>query len=679
VAASLYIALLSVLLYYLIYFRHFFSFYRQEGYQPAYIKLIESFLYGVALALIILIAAPYITILLPGKSAFHAGFYKAALVEKLGAVLAIILIQRHFRNFTIIEGAISGLLVGAGFSLVEDIFYSLQFGYSVIMARILFSVPLHLATCGMIGYYIGLYNISTSPPYKAIYLVKALLLPFLFHGTFDSLLLLGDARAYLVAPLTISLIGTLELIITQAKLIPPPASLSAQNLRFEDWVMKYRQPRYERWILNSMGTKSGVRFPLFKPVYNPLWWSIALLLIIAAVILTPFRSEITSALKITLSIPEQLLMLSVFPSSLGIIMMMVGALNPDFFRYSVMRIPVIIDAVLCDTSEEETLVTFDVSPVNCFIRTFESIQTPTTRNIYFQSGELKSPRISMQVVWENHGELKDREPTGSIVKLITPGRNFYSFILRYYLFRLRKGIIFNLKLPGFEGVRRLFMRPATIMQKTVIYQPGSTVFRKGDDEYGFFYIKKGRVDIYKELDSGEKILIESIGEGQIFNEMSLLGESKRNVTAQCPVRSILSRAHPDNLEALIRYNPDFAIALVRKLAERVDNTQIVLAENLEYLQKMLQRKDDTTKTIAVIFSLLLGGTVSGSSIRVNVDTSSVTKRISATSDEVIRYLMRRITHKNDDARKEQPAEKNVEDALMNAFSELSIELIAKKR
>jgi hypothetical protein len=52
------------------------------------------------------------------------------------------------------------------------------------------------------------------------------------------------------------------------------------------------------------------------------------------------------------------------------------------------------------------------------------------------------------------------------------------FLGRYYLYRLRKGFIFNLKLPGFEGIRRLFMRPSTVMQKEVSYQPGA-VFSAG--------------------------------------------------------------------------------------------------------------------------------------------------------------------------------------------------------
>ena len=440
---------------------------------------------------------------------------------------------------------------------------------------------------------------------KYLRFALSFVVPVLFHGVFDASLFNQGSRIFFTGPLVILLVVVLELVISRAKLIPGKQSLAGQNLRLEDWFLKYHQPRFERWILNSMGTPADIRVPLFRMHKSKLLWIISLLLFFGAWAALPFSRVITSAMGFDLGSSFSILLTTVYPVSVGASMVIVGIVNPDFFRFNAVRIPIIVDAVIRNEGGEENIISFDITPANCFLRSFEPLGSSEI-DLYFEMKKFRSPVIKARPIWENHGSMTTEEPTGTIVALAGSSSSFYVFIMRYVIFRIWKGIVFNLKLPGFESIRRLFMSPATVMQKEVVYHPGATIFKQGDTIQTFYYIKKGEVQIIKELDSGEEIILEKMEAGQIFNEMSLLGDTRRTITARCVSRCVLAEAKADNLEALIKNDPDFALALILKLLNRVDDTQNSLTQTIEYLPDLIRVKDHRSRSGAILLSLLFG-------------------------------------------------------------------------
>ncbi len=470
-------ALLPVPLIYLIYFRHFFTHYRQESITPEYVRHLQSLLSGIALALVIILLAPLINAMLPARSAFMESFIKAALVEKLGTLAVLLFIIDRNSGIRLLDWVICGVLVGVGFSMVENIFYAANYGPSVILVRALFSVPLHLTTSALAAYFLGLRRLGDSGFYRTLNLARAVFLPLVIHGMFDLLLLNGGTQSYWIGPLIIFAVGALELLIARAKIIPSRAELDGMGLRLEDWLVLFRQPRYERWILNSMGTPTSSEARLFRAQRGAVRWALTMLCIVAAAVFLPFSGEIAKLIGINLAPEEQVLIVSIYPASIGLILMMVGTVNPAFFKYSAMRIPIIFDAVTRRDGNEENLVTFDITAANCFLRTFEPFAPESTTTIRFETQNFCSPERPVSLVWENH--LPQNGPTGSIVRLLGPGAAFYRFLARYHLYRLKKGFVFNLKLPGFEGIRRLFMRPATVMQKEYLLSAGGGRIQTG--------------------------------------------------------------------------------------------------------------------------------------------------------------------------------------------------------
>ncbi len=630
------IALLPVPIFYIIYFRHFINYYRSEKRKSAYLKHLEAFLSGIAIALAIVLASSYIENFFQSKSIFLEGFIKAALIEKIGAFIIIYIIQRHYPAFNILEAIISGILFGTGFSMVENILYALNFGNSVIIVRILFSVPLHLTTCGLLGYFVGISNLSSTILYRILNILKALTLPFILHGLYDVFLLKGGAFSYLIGPMVIIITGILELYISWSKIVPSREMLALQKLRFEDWKLKYRQPRFERWILNSMGTSSTVYVPFFSAHRGKLLWMLVIAFFALGGILFPFRQDIAGLIG-NIKGEEQILIASIYPVSIGFILSIVGSVNSKFFTSSVVSLPVIFNVVVHHKKSEQYFITFDITHTNCFLTTFESLILENEASVYFEIPGFKSPEVNFKILWQNHHD-KQNEPTGTMIEFLNPDLKFYIFLLRYYIFRLRKGIVFNLKLPGFQSIRRLFMQPSTVMQKEVKYQPGTKVFRQGDEVNTFYYIKKGKVDFYKELASGDRILLDTMGAGQIFNEMALLGDKQRSVTVECRTLCVLAEADADNLEALIRNNPDFACALVEKLAQRADQTQNYLTQTIEYLQNLVEMSSRKAKNVSMLFAMALGKMRKDKYFEIELNMDDVCRTFKLEPHEIMEYI-----------------------------------------
>jgi len=632
-----FIALSAVPVFYLIYFRHFFNYYRQKHEIPVYGKHFESFLYGIVLALVIILLAPNIDRLINDDTIFTNAFVKAALIEKAGTVVLFLMVIRHYPRFSTLEGIVSGIAIGAGFSLVENIAYAITFGPQVIIVRLIFSAPLHITTCGMVGYYCSSMRLSSSIRTKVPRIILACVLPSFFHGSFDAMLLMDGNLLYMAGPLIVMLVLLLEILISRSKLIPSCATLENEHLRLEDWLIKYRQPRYERWILNSTGTPSNVKVPLLRIHTNSMLWIIPIIILACSAAALPFSDDVCAMLGLPLNHQTGILVTAAYPASIGLSLILVGILNPDFFRYNIVRIPIIFDTVLHQNNFEGILPTFDITAANAFLRTFEPMEENEVE-LHFEMRNFRSPLVRARPVWNRHGSGTIDEPVGTIIAINSPGLSFYFFLARYFIYRFWKGIVFNLKLPGFEAIRRLFMRPSTVMQKEIVYHPGAAVFRQGESIKSFYYIKKGKVNIIKELESGERIILETMEAGRILNEMAILGNTKRSVSAECVTRCVLAEAQSDNLEALIKNDPLFALALIRNLLKRVDNTQEQLTSTIDYLQKMLLIKEKQMTFGAMILSLLAGGRPENGVITLQVSSDRKNVLAALPRADLVRYL-----------------------------------------
>jgi CRP-like cAMP-binding protein/RsiW-degrading membrane proteinase PrsW (M82 family) len=610
------IALIPAPVFYLIYYRYF-------TFRPQYLKHAESLISGIVFALLIMLASPYLFQGLAMNSPLFAGFVKAAALEKIGAFCIIILIQLYYPNFSLLESILSSMMFGIGFSTVENVSYALSYGLSIIAVRILFSVPLHMTTCGIMGYFLGLRKMSETWTNRSYYTIVALIVPIVLHGSFDTVILFGGYSSYLASPMLIFLVITLEVLMARSQTILPLNVVKALGLRFEDWHIILSQPSYERWILQSMGTPDRIPEPFFQWRPGFIRFIFVIAFMVMALFGLTFRTEIIQLMGLQITHQDQIIVLGIFPFSISMILILVGAVNPNFFKSSKIKIPVISDVEVTKKGEfEEVLVTYHITSTGCFLQTAEPLGIGTQKTIRFECSTFSSDEIDGVIVWENH--TNPHAPRGSVIRITDPSSRFaFLFMIRYTLFRLFKGIVFNLKLPGFESIRKLFMRPITTMQDIRIMPTGTVIYNEGDKATEFYLLKKGKIIFYKTKEKGEIITLDTIEDEEIFGEMAAIGKSKRSETARCVTDSVIAVAGRENLNALVRNNTEFAMNLLEKLATRVQMSEKVLFKNIQDLDK--EKAGQARLARSALFLILLGSgcVASGDTIDIPVDMKKI--------------------------------------------------------
>jgi RsiW-degrading membrane proteinase PrsW (M82 family) len=523
------IALFPLVLFYLIYFRYF-------SIKTSLSKMVQSFLVGINAALLIIILAPVfiaiITTINPAlflPNSIVKGFIEAALIEKLLALGGLLLILKYYPRFSVLEGTLAAMMYGIGFSFIENITYALLFGRSVIILRVIYSVPLHLTTCGILGFYLSMRHLCRSRWVRFRFLSTGFLVSFFLHGIFDTFLMLGGSYTYFTALLLIVLVITLEFMLARSQNSASRNYLKASKINFEDWLTISKQPGFERWIMRSSGRSDIQQTALFQWKPGILRFLFVILFIVLALYgINHQEYLIHNLLELKLTQAEQITLLGILPALISLILILVGAINPRFFTESELKIPIISDVeTIRKDSIEETYITYELTQVNCFLKTPERIGIGKTLNLLFRFGNKNTVNVKCLVIWENHYNRQD--PLGTLVLFQKPGLQFRLFYAGYVLYRYWKGFLFNLKFPGYEITRRLFMRPISTMQNDRLYNRGDIIFNQFDSGEEFYLLKKGTVLFYKKKKDSEDEIVTmgTISSGEIFGEMALLGENSR--------------------------------------------------------------------------------------------------------------------------------------------------------
>ncbi|MBE7248950.1 MAG: cyclic nucleotide-binding domain-containing protein, partial [Actinomycetospora chiangmaiensis] len=101
----------------------------------------------------------------------------------------------------------------------------------------------------------------------------------------------------------------------------------------------------------------------------------------------------------------------------------------------------------------------------------------------------------------------------------------------------------------------------TILQalRTVEVGQGQELFRAGDPGEALFIVAQGAVEILSDTDG----LLATLGEGQAFGEMALLGEGRRTATARAASPAVLLELSRADFDLIVEADPRIAATLQR--------------------------------------------------------------------------------------------------------------------
>jgi RsiW-degrading membrane proteinase PrsW (M82 family) len=118
----------------------------------------------------------------------YNAFVVAGLTEEGMKYLAFFLFFWKNINFNEkFDGIIYAVYIALGFAGIENILYVFSGGYGVGLIRAVTAVPAHALFGVVMGYYFALARFNTR--LKPLFLTLAFILPFLFHGLYDFILM----------------------------------------------------------------------------------------------------------------------------------------------------------------------------------------------------------------------------------------------------------------------------------------------------------------------------------------------------------------------------------------------------------------------------------------------------------------------------------------------------------
>ncbi len=98
---------------------------------------------------------------------------------------------------------------------------------------------------------------------------------------------------------------------------------------------------------------------------------------------------------------------------------------------------------------------------------------------------------------------------------------------------------------------------------------GQVFYAPGDNSEALFMLKRGKVRIYKVTPEGWEFTLAVVEAGTMFGEMSLTAQRMREAYAEAVEPSDICILKHEDLERIVRSNPDVGLAMMRVLSERL--------------------------------------------------------------------------------------------------------------
>ncbi len=91
-----------------------------------------------------------------------------------------------------------------------------------------------------------------------------------------------------------------------------------------------------------------------------------------------------------------------------------------------------------------------------------------------------------------------------------------------------------------------------------------------------FILKKGRVNLYRMSEDGRKLVVSTLDAHTIFGEMNLIGQGMYGCFAEAAEDCVICVLSRNDMQMLIRRNPDVGLRLLALLGERLRAQELAL-------------------------------------------------------------------------------------------------------
>jgi len=116
-----------------------------------------------------------------------------------------------------------------------------------------------------------------------------------------------------------------------------------------------------------------------------------------------------------------------------------------------------------------------------------------------------------------------------------------------------------------------FLRPDQVVRLSAAAEPvsfksGETIYERGEDAAFIYVVVEGRISLLLPGSEGLHVVVNEVGEGELFGVCVCLGVPTYSVTAQCSEESWLLRIDAGLLKRLMDQDPEIGYALETQIA-----------------------------------------------------------------------------------------------------------------
>ncbi len=111
--------------------------------------------------------------------------------------------------------------------------------------------------------------------------------------------------------------------------------------------------------------------------------------------------------------------------------------------------------------------------------------------------------------------------------------------------------------------------------------PGEVLFLEGDPGHGIYFMKEGRVRVFKTSAEGKEQVLRIMGPGDSFNDVPAFDEGPNPASAQAMEPSVVCLLRTQDMIELMQRYPALALGVIRVFASRLRHLT-TLVEDLSF-------------------------------------------------------------------------------------------------
>ncbi|MHB8624866.1 MAG: cyclic nucleotide-binding domain-containing protein [Aggregatilineales bacterium] len=163
------------------------------------------------------------------------------------------------------------------------------------------------------------------------------------------------------------------------------------------------------------------------------------------------------------------------------------------------------------------------------------------------------------------------------------------------------------QVPLLEGLQMDDFGELAPFLEARIYEPGDTLFLKGDPGGALIIVLDGEVELFVYDGNNKRFVLSAVTVGGFFGEVTLFDQSTRSTNAMATQHTRVVVLRQEVMTSFLRKHPESSIHIINVLSKRLrDTTQLVTAKEDGNAFEMLQESTNVWEHLADRVSAVVG-------------------------------------------------------------------------